>query len=360
MNKKERKLLFIIIKGFLKKSKKDYRFTLYSIAISVWGLIIITSIINGFDQTLIKSITDFYPHIITNYYEAKEFQEIEEKINFDITPAFIMNNGKIININILETDNLTPINKLLNTNESGNNIIGNTLMNNLNLKENKLKIYQIKGIIPIYKEITIDGVFKSGVSLFDSNYIIQKNKDIKKYTGYYIKEPKKALKIKEKYFENTNAMTWQESNESLMKTVQVDSYLAFIITFFIFLMTGFTTSNSITYSILNKKKEIGIFNSLGMKKKNIKKIFLYQSQIIALFGYLIGMIFGLITVIVLNFIKIPLPISIFYLEYLPININIKILIIAFIINVIITYIFSFISSKIILKIDTIEAIRNDD
>ncbi|WP_129409902.1 hypothetical protein [Marinitoga lauensis] len=75
------------------------------------------------------------------------------------------------------------------------------------------------------------------------------------YTGIYLKNPRNARNIKKQYFNAYLATTWEEQNENFAKAVEIDSYFALIITFFVVLMSGFSISNSVMYSIFTRKKK---------------------------------------------------------------------------------------------------------
>ncbi|BBE31644.1 lipoprotein ABC transporter [Tepiditoga spiralis] len=362
MNNYINKAINTVVKGFLKKAKKNFNFSFFSILIGVWGLIVITSVINGFDTVLIKSITNFYPHLTINgKYKEKLPNELYH-FEFNLNNSMISKNGKYDFIQLLELDNTEFYDSLIISGNSKNGVvIGNELAKKLYLKVgNTLNLFELHGFLPISKNYTVSGIFKSGVYQFDSKIAFLKDTSKKKFTGIILKDPKKAFNLKEKYLKNYSSLTWKESNSSLTKTVEVDSLFAFLITLFVFLMSGFSISNSITFSIITRKREIGIFKSLGMTSNQISKIFIREGLIISTYGYLSGLFLGLITSLIISFLKIPLPKGIFYVDYLPISININIVFISLLVTFITVYIFSFFTTRKILKFDTLEALKNGE
>jgi len=53
------------------------------------------------------------------------------------------------------------------------------------------------------------------------------------------------------------------------------------------------TFNTLTISLLERTKEIGLFKAIGMRNKDIYLLFLTEAMLIALMGGILGMIFGL-------------------------------------------------------------------
>src|SRR6056297_2273439 len=104
MNKKilaTKKVIF----SYFKKSKKDFNFTMISVSIAIWGLIVITSIINGFDNVLINSITEFYPHILINGDHEIDEKEVEYSYKLSFEKSLIIQ-PELKMINILKTSSL--------------------------------------------------------------------------------------------------------------------------------------------------------------------------------------------------------------------------------------------------------------
>ena len=95
MTKLKNKAVNTIVKGFLKKSKRNFRFAMISMTIAVWGLIVITSIINGFDRILVESIVNFFPHIIVSGDFNAEHNDIEETFKFNYGGAMLSFRGKV-------------------------------------------------------------------------------------------------------------------------------------------------------------------------------------------------------------------------------------------------------------------------
>jgi len=363
--KKNFNVIFVLAKSFLKRSKSNFKFSLIAMSIGVWGLIVVSSIINGFSSVLVDSITLFYPHIVVYGHYDQNLSEISHLIHFTVKNATIINKNQLFFSQLIEINNISFYKEFIDINPDSNGIlIGSKLSENIGVDiGDKLILITIDQFLPLTQEYVVSGIFKSGVQIYDSNLIFHENSNTDpknfSYTGIFLNNPKKARKFKDKYLNNYSALTWEESNKTLVKAIQVDGLFAYIITFFIILISGFSVSNAVSFSIFTRKKTIGILRALGLNKKEISCIFVIESFLISLIGFVIGVIFGIATSIFLSFLKIPLPQDLFYVDYLPIKILPNTFILAFVTNTFVSILFSFLSSQKASKINIIEALRNE-
>lgn len=347
--------------SFFTRSKNNFKFSLIAMIIGVWGIIVVTSIINGFDSLLIDSITNFYPHLVVKGNYTQNSSEIDKIVNFNITSVALINRSKIAFSQLMELDDLSFYEGFVNEKTSTDGLImGNKLADNLNVDIGDTIItVRTKGLLPIFQESTITGIFESGVSSYDSTFILSQDSNPKEYTGIFLNNPKKAKKFKEKYLYDYSALTWEESNETLAKAVQVDSVLAFMITFFILLISGFSISNSVSFSVFTRKKEIAILRALGFQRTQVSTVFILETFLMSLLGFVIGVIVGILTCWFLIILKIPLPEGLFYVEYLPIKITANSFLIAFLINSFVSIFFSYIASRRASGLNIVESLKEE-
>jgi lipoprotein-releasing system permease protein len=355
--KKNYNVIFMLAKSFFKRAKSNFKFSLIAMSIGVWGLIVVNSIINGFGSVLVDSITRFYPHIVVSGYYDQDLSEISHLIHFTVNNVAIINKNQLFFSELIETNDISFYKDFIEINsDTSGLLIGNKLSENIGVNiDDELLLISIDQFLPITKKFQVSGIFKSGIQIYDSNLILHENSEANpksfNYTGIFLDNPKKAKKIKDRYLNNYSALTWEESNKTLVKAIQADSIFAYIITFFIILISGFSVSNAVSFSIFTRKKTIGILRALGLNKKEISCIFVIESFLISLIGFVIGVIFGIATSIFLLYLKIPLPQDLFYIDYLPIKILPSTFIIPLVTNSFVSILFSFLSlHKKLLKL----------
>lgn len=94
-----------------------------------------------------------------------------------------------------------------------------------------------------------------------------------------------------KHFKVQNRYQQQELFYRIMK---YEKWAIFMILAFILTVASFNILGSLSMLIIEKKKDISTFNSMGADLRQIRRTFLYEGIMISFFGALIGFILGLI------------------------------------------------------------------
>lgn len=84
-----------------------------------------------------------------------------------------------------------------------------------------------------------------------------------------------------------------EQRESFFKVMQSEKSISYFILVFILLIAAFNTIGSLYMLVIEKKKDLQIFSSLGLTSNQAAMVFIYQSLFIAFTGGLLGILFGL-------------------------------------------------------------------
>lgn len=126
------------------------------------------------------------------------------------------------------------------------------------------------------------------------------------------------------------------------------------------LVAGFNMVSGLLIIILEKTNMIGILKALGTPNWSIRKIFLYQSSMLIGKGMLWGNVIGIsICLLQYWFEIIPLDPANYYVDTVPINLNISHLILLNIGSLIATVSMLLIPSYLITKITPAKAIKFD-
>lgn len=111
-------------------------------------------------------------------------------------------------------------------------------------------------------------------------------------------------------------------------------------------------------TVVEKTNSISILRSLGMPKKNILSIFVFQGIIIGTLGTLVGSVLAFIFCILqINYGLISLEGNIYFLDYLPIKIEMRHYLIVIISSIILSFVSTLIPAWIAQRINIIRAIR---
>ncbi|WP_341655680.1 FtsX-like permease family protein [Blattabacterium cuenoti] len=209
------------------------------------------------------------------------------------------------------------------------------------------------------KKFLISGLYETGIPEFDDVYIIGNIKSIQKIYGWkknlvekleifvsYDNLKKKILKRKPKEFLIQNI----KSNHDLIKWINIFDVNIIVISLIIFASVTINMVVFILILLLERIRTIGILKTLGAKNKVIHKIFLFYIVQILIPSLIIGNSIG-ITLLVLQkkFHLISLNKTQYFIDFVPIFINIFHLIIINLSIVFICFITIFFPSLFFIK-----------
>lgn len=93
---------------------------------------------------------------------------------------------------------------------------------------------------------------------------------------------------------NFSVYTWYDLHKDLYDVMQIERWSAFIILSLIILVATFNILGSLTMTVVEKRKDIGILRTLGATNNSIKRIFMFNGLLVGLIGTLSGLIIGLL------------------------------------------------------------------
>ncbi len=86
----------------------------------------------------------------------------------------------------------------------------------------------------------------------------------------------------------------EEKNEAIFQTAKTEKWITSFMLFFILLIAAFNIFASLTMLIIDKKYDLKTLRSLGLNRKDITRIFFFQSLFINGLGLVIGLGLGLL------------------------------------------------------------------
>ena len=155
----------------------------------------------------------------------------------------------------------------------------------------------------------------------------------------------KVETIKEKYVQIFDWLNLQDMN-------------VIILILLMLIVAGFNMISGLLILILERTNMIGILKALGTNNVSVRKIFMYQSGYLTLVGLLWGNLFGLGICLAQKYLNLmPLDPGSYYLDTVPINLNLLHLLLLNLGTMAITYLFLLIPSMIIARISPDKSIR---
>ena len=310
--------------------KKDKAFSvstiLSSIALILGISILITvmSVMNGFREELISSLSGINGDVTIYNTNDKEIQKIklkypEIKIVKNIQERVITTNESGIegllmkSISNKDIYSIPKINDNLFEIKSTENewvYIGVELARTLDVQVgDKIQVsipgssMTILGPVLNSNDLYIKGIFNSGIYDYDK-YFIYSNIDQfysdKKELIYDLYNAKKINldDLSSFYYE-----TWEQQNQSLAQALTTEKNVMFIILFFIILISSFTIISNQIFFIKEKFKDIVLLKSLGVSQFHICLLFFINSFLISFFSIIIGTSLGLLLSINIDVIE---------------------------------------------------------
>ncbi len=153
----------------------------------------------------------------------------------------------------------------------------------------------------------VRGIFNSGFYEYNSSVVVTSLANAQDLFGLgddvqgllvMLKNPYDARKVSGQLSKNlgTNyfVQTWEQADNSMMTAVLVEKNVMLYILFFIVIVAAFgITCTLITFVVL-KTREIGVMKALGASSRQIMWIFLSQSMVVSILGVMIGTGLGML------------------------------------------------------------------
>jgi lipoprotein-releasing system permease protein len=163
-------------------------------------------------------------------------------------------------------------------------------------------------------ELTVTGIFESGMYEYDAGLIFTSLETAQELydLGHAIHgievmtdDPftgarEVATALNRKLPPPLRAQTWAQMNRRLLGAIQVEKSVMFFILTFIIVVAAFGIMSTLITVTVQKTREIGVMKALGAPAGKILRIFVLQGFIVGVFGVVIGIGLGLLTVHYIN------------------------------------------------------------
>ena len=333
--------------------------SVFGLSIGIASLLITLFILNGFERVISEKITKLDGHIRIKHFLSEPFDpfdyDLENKLSLDLKNvsigSFIQNpalfrKGQIAEGVIVEgmrIENLSFINELIIEGSSNLSlkgvIIGKRLADTYSIGLNdKITLFDLSSLSHNSKrfmQFTVEGIFHSGMTEYDKSSVfmnISNSKKLfdldKKISGYVLRL--KNLNDLNTIFKSISSnisyplmsITWKEKNRALYKWLSVQRRPILFIFSLITLVAVINIVSSLSMIVIDKTKQIGLLSALGMPSSKIKDIFLVKGLIIGSLGAILGSLIAVFLATMQNNFKIiGVPEDIYFMNFIPIDIN---------------------------------------
>lgn len=377
------------------------------ITIGVAALIVVLSVFNGFGSLVTSFLISFDPHIqiiSTNPDEGIKLSEIN---------SYLVNNEKAIGTSPFVSGKVLVTSTGLNQVVNLKGIDANSAKNVYDIQSNMIfgkyslndtegtpkaiiglrladKLQTITGdtiilispagieqaitqySLPLMQKFVISGIYSSNNNEYDAQYIFCSLEYAQKLFNYKkriqgidvrLNSLYSASEVKEKLNKQLNMndfsiSTWFDFHKELYTVMQIERWAAFIILSLIIAVACFNVLGSLSMSVVEKKRDVGVLRAMGISEKSILKIFIYEGLLIGLIGTVLGSIIGyLVCFLQINYKIYPLDPLQYKIDALPVEIHLTDFFFISGIAMLLSLLASAYPAKKAAKVNIIEAIK---
>jgi lipoprotein-releasing system permease protein len=120
---------------------------------------------------------------------------------------------------------------------------------------------------------------------------------------------------------NYGTNNWINMNKNLFSYMKIEKILMFLMLTLIILVAAFNLVGMLTMVIMEKRKEIGILKAMGTPGSGVMSIFMLEGTVIGILGTIGGLITGYVACVILDRIKLDLPGDVYFIKTLPVLVH---------------------------------------
>ncbi len=162
------------------------------------------------------------------------------------------------------------------------------------------------GVVPRLKQMTVVGTFDSGHYEYDSAMVMLHHEDAQRIfrlegpTGIRLKlkdlheAPRVVQELTGMITEFLYLRDWTQQNKTWFAAVQVEKRMMFIILTLIVAVAAFNLVSTLVMTVTDKRADIAILRTLGASPASIMGIFMVQGAMVGVIGTLGGLALGLL------------------------------------------------------------------
>jgi lipoprotein-releasing system permease protein len=184
------------------------------------------------------------------------------------------------------------------------------------------------GILPRLKQFTVVGVFEIGMFEYDSTLALIHFADAQKLYGMGHDASGVRLKLKDMF--QSREVTrdlftrlrgdlyisdWTRSHANYFRAVQIEKTMMFIILLLIVAVAAFNIVSTLVMAVTDKQADIAILRTLGASPGGIMRIFVVQGVLIGVIGTLIGVASGVALALNID-VVVPFLERVFSIQFL--------------------------------------------
>lgn len=173
-----------------------------------------------------------------------------------------------------------------------------------------------------------------------------------------ISEPNGEKKLRAFLPEQVSLISWKDEHRELFAAMEMEKKGTFIVLNLIILLAGFNLVSSLIMLLLEKKWEVGILKSMGLKDNQAFRIYFILGWITGGIGMIIGLSASLIFLLWQQFHPfIRLPGDVYFIEYLPVIVSFRDVLLTIVVLILIITLAGLLPARHSVKLKPLDSIK---
>lgn len=325
------------------------------IGFGVAALIIIISVMNGFQMTYIDSIMEISSfHVRATQSSSVEADAVMETLSavsgvrsvtemYEAQGLIAGRNGRQspgllrgVPAGICETDSgfreqITMTTGTFDLSEKNTVVLGNTLARKLGVHYgDEITLFALSGgeetaLFDADRTLTVMGTFTTGYSDINSTFAFVSLEtassmlgSVAPFFGIKLRDSnadQKVIPVLQKTVPELEYESWRSYNRSFFGALRVEKNVLMMMSFLIFVVVGVNIFNSMRRMVYERHEEIAVLSSFGASRKNIQLVFMSQGLATGLKGAIPGLLIGLLISVNMDSVFSMFSDILFYIQY---------------------------------------------
>lgn len=382
--------------------------SIFGVSIGVAALIIVLSVMNGFESEVKSRIIGFDTHIRLRTYHDQGIDMVDDVMNeikdipeiIGMSP-YILDKGMVrhgdnsdgvivrgadpetiglvsdIKENIIYGDFILEETETEAGAKLPGIVIGRYLADRLMVDLGAhVVLISPTGVhsmfqMPPVKEFVVTGFFETGMFEYDDIYAYISIESAQELFRYH--DRVSGIEIKLKDYNKADdvieiidqklgfpylAMSWFDMRKNLFSWMKIEKWGMSIALSLIVIVAAFNIVSTLIMVVLEKTKEIGILKSMGATRQNVMRIFLFEGIVVGIIGTITGFIIGFgLCWAQTKYHLLSLPGDVYFINSLPVKMELMDFILVGIISLLICLLAAIYPAKKASELIPVEAIR---
>jgi lipoprotein-releasing system permease protein len=309
-------------------------FSLIGMALGTFALIVVLSVMNGFDREIKERILRVIPHAYLNQTPVmQDWRLIRNQISKEaniksaapyisgfvmLSSDFNVHGVELQGVLPSEEVNVSTINDYMLTTslfalkpEQFSIILGSQVARRLNVSVDDTIIMTLPkvsitpaGLFPRSRRFSVAGIFEVGAQVDQSLALIHLN-DAQRLFRYG--SSVQGLRIKtddiyqaaaavrplpEKLGMNFEVKDWSQTQGGLFQAIQLEKRMVMLLLMIIIAVAALNIVTSLVLMVSDKRSDIAVLRTLGMTTRQIMAVFVIQGSVVGFVGIVIGSLAG--------------------------------------------------------------------